>query len=204
MARPRLSVCMLAVVRALLASAHPPSRNSAGSSAMTRRARRPTFRGTVTAARQFSQPPADNFPRRCAAAAVRCALRPAAGAAAAGADEPAASQPPGRRRDPKQPLAPLPGVPVAPQPPAQEQPQQGARSGPAQTLPGLPPGVRQPRGSRRRAISRRSRATKWWWSRRRSASPIRPRCSPGSTRSPAASSRSTSPSTRPCSSARCR
>ncbi|MBI3703449.1 MAG: DUF2155 domain-containing protein [Rhizobiales bacterium] len=42
------------------------------------------------------------------------------------------------------PLAPLPGAPVAPQPPAREQPQQGARIGPAQTLPGLPPGVRQP------------------------------------------------------------
>jgi hypothetical protein len=45
------------------------------------------------------------------------------------------------------PLAPLPGGPVAPQAPPQEQPQQGARTNPAQTLPGLPPGVRQPRGA---------------------------------------------------------
>jgi hypothetical protein len=45
-----------------------------------------------------------------------------------------------------QPLAPLPGVPVSPQAPPLEQPQQGARTNPAQTLPGLPPGQRQPRG----------------------------------------------------------
>ncbi|MEI9804382.1 MAG: DUF2155 domain-containing protein [Pseudolabrys sp.] len=49
------------------------------------------------------------------------------------------------------PLAPLPGGPVAPQAPPQEQPQQGARTAPGQTpaqpLPGLPPGQRQPRGA---------------------------------------------------------
>ena len=46
-----------------------------------------------------------------------------------------------------QPLSPPPGGQVAPAPPPQEQPQQGARTGPnAQPLPGLPPGVRQPRG----------------------------------------------------------
>jgi hypothetical protein len=48
------------------------------------------------------------------------------------------------------PLAPLPGVRVSPQAPPQEQPQeqpqQGARTNPAQPLPGLPPGQRQPRG----------------------------------------------------------
>jgi len=48
------------------------------------------------------------------------------------------------------PLAPLPGVPVAPQAPSQEQPQQGAGTNP-QTLPGLPPGVRQPRGQPQQA-----------------------------------------------------
>ncbi len=47
-----------------------------------------------------------------------------------------------------QPLPPPPGVPVAPQPPANELPQQGTlRPGPGTTLPGLPPGVRQPPGT---------------------------------------------------------
>ncbi|HEY0223229.1 MAG TPA: DUF2155 domain-containing protein [Pseudolabrys sp.] len=49
------------------------------------------------------------------------------------------------------PLAPLPGGRVAPQPPPQEQPQlqpqQGAGTNPGQTLPGLPPGQKQPRGA---------------------------------------------------------
>jgi hypothetical protein len=44
-----------------------------------------------------------------------------------------------------EPLAPLPGGPVAPQAPAQEMPQ-APRINPAQTLPGLPPGQKQPRG----------------------------------------------------------
>jgi hypothetical protein len=53
------------------------------------------------------------------------------------------------------PLAPLPGGPVAPMAPPQEQPQQGARStpgqAPAQPLPGLQPGQRQPRGAPQQA-----------------------------------------------------
>lgn len=52
-----------------------------------------------------------------------------------------------------QPLAPPPGAqmappsqaPLAPLPPLQGQPQQG--TGPVQALPGLPPGIRQPRGT---------------------------------------------------------
>jgi len=54
---------------------------------------------------------------------------------------------PGAGNIQSQPLPPPPGVPVAPQPPPQEQPQLGGRTGPAQALPGLPPGVRQPRGA---------------------------------------------------------
>jgi hypothetical protein len=50
-----------------------------------------------------------------------------------------------------QPLPPPPGITVAPRPPAQEQPQQGARTNPPQTLPGLPPGVRQPPGTPQQA-----------------------------------------------------
>ncbi|HEY1311328.1 MAG TPA: DUF2155 domain-containing protein, partial [Pseudolabrys sp.] len=45
-----------------------------------------------------------------------------------------------------QPLAPPPGVPVAPAPPPGQQPQQG-NGAPVQTLPGLPPGIRQPRAA---------------------------------------------------------
>ena len=40
----------------------------------------------------------------------------------------------------------MPGAPVAPRAPPQEQPQQDTRT-PPQTLPGLPPGTRQPRGA---------------------------------------------------------
>jgi hypothetical protein len=50
-----------------------------------------------------------------------------------------------------QPLPPPPGVPVAPQTPPQGQPQatapQQQQGAPVQTLPGLPPGIRQPRGT---------------------------------------------------------
>jgi len=57
-----------------------------------------------------------------------------------------------------QPLAPPPGIQVAPLPPQneapqtkpqqqQQQPQQQQQTGPVQALPGLPPGVRQPRGA---------------------------------------------------------
>jgi hypothetical protein len=55
---------------------------------------------------------------------------------------------PGVRDIESAPLAPLPGGPVAPRPPASEQPQQARPSQPGQTtLPGLPPGQRQPPGT---------------------------------------------------------
>jgi hypothetical protein len=95
----------------------------------------------------FPQPPADNFPSRGAPrppSDVRSDQPPAQPLPAPMSLPPASR--PGAGAIEQAPLAPLPGVPVAPQPPAQEQPQQGARSGPVQTLPGLPPGVRQPRG----------------------------------------------------------
>jgi hypothetical protein len=53
---------------------------------------------------------------------------------------------PGVRDIESAPLAPLPGGPVAPQAPAMEQPQQARPNQSDQTLPGLPPGQRQPRG----------------------------------------------------------
>jgi hypothetical protein len=50
-----------------------------------------------------------------------------------------------------QPLPPPTGAPVVPQAPANEQPQQQQANTPQQTLPGLPPGQRQPRGTPQQA-----------------------------------------------------
>ncbi len=53
--------------------------------------------------------------------------------------------PPGTTAAPSQDLTPV--TPVAPNAPAGQQPQNNAATNPAQTLPGLPPGVRQPPGT---------------------------------------------------------
>ncbi len=53
---------------------------------------------------------------------------------------------PGVRDIESAPLAPLPGGPISPQAPATERPQQARPGQPGQTLPGLPPGQRQPPG----------------------------------------------------------
>jgi len=143
MARPRLTVCMLAVA-ALLASS-PAFAQFGG--IFRDDAPRPPADVPNRPPANFPQPPADNFPSRNAPrppSEIRSNLPPAQPLPAPMSLPPASR--PGAGAIETAPLAPLPGVPVAPQPPAQEQPQQGARIGPAQTLPGLPPGVRQPRG----------------------------------------------------------
>lgn len=53
--------------------------------------------------------------------------------------------PPGTTAAPSHDLTPM--TPVAPNAPANQQPQNNAATNPAQTLPGLPPGVRQPPGT---------------------------------------------------------
>jgi hypothetical protein len=124
MARPRLSVGMLAVA-ALLASA--PAFAQFGGIFRDDAPRPPAdIPNRPPSDIRTNQPPAQPLP---APMSLPPASRPGAGAIETA------------------PLAPLPGVPVAPRPPAQEQPQQGARGGPVQTLPGLPPGLRQPQGT---------------------------------------------------------
>jgi hypothetical protein len=144
MARPRLTVCLLAFAAWLAAA---PAFAQFGSIFRDEPPRPP--------ADVPSQPPS-NFPnQRPGNFPSRNELRPPADLRS---DVPPAqplpapmSLPPGSRPGAgsiqSEPLAPLPGVPVAPQPPSQELPAQGARTNPAQTLPGLPPGVRQPRGT---------------------------------------------------------
>ena len=146
---------------------------SSGSSIRTRRGRQPT----------------------CAPAPTTCRRR-----AAAAADEPAAVEPAGRGRHPVAGIAAAAGrdrrrpsrsrsrsrrTPIRRSPPRRLRRPGAERS-------------RQPRRRRRQPAARRRDARRaadrggGRSSRRRSGSPIRPRCSPASTRSPAASSPSTS------------
>jgi len=134
MAQPKLSAVLLAVAALLVAG---PAFAQFGS----------IFRDDAP------RPPADvpnappsNFPRRepLPPADLRPDQPPAQPLPAPMSLPP--SSRPGAGSIQSEPLAPLPGGPVAPQAPLQEQPQLGTR-GPGQTLPGLPPGTRQPRGA---------------------------------------------------------
>ena len=141
MARPRLSICLLAIVPLLLAAR--PALAQFGSIFGDSPPRPPA---DIPGAPP-SQPPG-NFPRSDVPrppGAIRSDQPPAQPLPAPMSLPP--SSRPGGGTIQSQPLPPPPGAVVAPQPPAQEQPQQGADRGPAQTLPGLPPGVRQPRGA---------------------------------------------------------
>jgi hypothetical protein len=149
MARPRLSICLLAIVPLLLAAS--PALAQLGSIFGDSPPRPPA---DVPSAPP-SQPPANfpsqqpgNFPRGDVPrppGAIR-SDQPPDQPLPAPMNLPPSSRPGGGTIQ-SQPLPPPPGVPVAPLPPPQEQPQQGARTGPVQTLPGLAPGERQPRGT---------------------------------------------------------
>ncbi len=148
MARPRLSICLLAIVPLLLAA--PPALAQFGSIFRDEPPRPPA---DVPGA---PPPPPPIFPasRRAISPEAMCRAppgdirsdQPPAQPLPAPMSLPPSSRPGGGTIQ-SQPLPPPPGGVVAPQPPAQEQPQQGADRGPAQPLPGLPPGVRQPRGA---------------------------------------------------------
>ncbi len=149
MARPRLSVGMLAVATLLLAVlAAPPAHAQFGSIFRDDPPRPP---GDVGRPPATLPPPQSNFPSR-AAPRPPADLRsdePPAQLLPAPMNLPPSSRP-GANSIESAPLAPLPGGPVAPAPPPEEQPQQGARTNP-QGLPGLPPGQRQPRGAPQQA-----------------------------------------------------
>ena len=107
----------------------------------------------------------------------------------------------------REPLPPPPGAATAPHRPARAcrgRPRQIVANAPPSVnpLPGMPPGQKQPAAHRRRP-RRCSQVTRSSPNRQPRRSPTSRRCSPASTRSPAASSSSMSTLTRPCSSARC-
>ena len=152
MARPRLSICLLAMSALLLAA--PPALAQFGSifSDFPPRppANVPSAPPSPPPANFPSQPPG-NFPqRRCAAPAGRHPFRSAAGAAAAGADEPAAVKPPRWRHHPVAAAAAAArrtggaAAAAASAAAARRRPVRGRRFR-------APPGVRQPRGRRQPA-----------------------------------------------------
>ena len=142
MARPRLPVCLLAIVALLAAT---PAFAQFGSIFSDEPPRPPADVPSRPPANFPSQQPG-NFPSRYdprPPADIRSDQPPTRPLPAPMSLPP--SSRPGGGTIQSQPLPPLPGIEVAPQAPAQEQ--QGARTGPAATLPGLPPGIRQPRGT---------------------------------------------------------
>jgi hypothetical protein len=144
MARSRFSICLLAMVALCLAT--PPAAAQFGSIFRDDGPPRPPADVPNAPPSNAQQPP--YFPGRDAPRPPSAARsdQPPAQPLPAPMSLPPSSRP-GAGNIQSQPLPPPPGVPVAPQPPPQEQPQLGGRTGPAQTLPGLPPGVRQPRGA---------------------------------------------------------
>jgi hypothetical protein len=143
MARPRLLYCWLTVAALLCAGA--PAFAQFGSIFRDEPPRPPA--DVPGAPPSNYPPPRDNYPSRNDPRQLPD--QPPAQPLPAPMSLPPSSRP-GARDIESQPLAPLPGVRVSPQAPAQElpqePPQQGARGNPAQTLPGLPPGQKQPRG----------------------------------------------------------
>jgi hypothetical protein len=142
MARPRLPVYLLAIA-ALFAGT--PAFAQFGSIFRDEPPRPP--------ADVPSQPPSNfpsrqpgNFPSRNAPPPDVRSDEPPARPLPAPMSLPPSSRPGGGTIQ-SQPLAPPPGGVAAPQQPSQGQPQGAGRTGPAATLPGLPPGVRQPRGT---------------------------------------------------------
>jgi hypothetical protein len=141
MARSRLSICLLAM--AALSMVAAPARAQFGSIFRDDGPPRPP--ADVPSAPPSQQPiypnqQQSNFPR---------GDQPPAAPLPAPLSLPTSSRP-GAGAIQSQPLPPPPGMPVAPAPPPGEQqqgqPQQGNGT-PVQTLPGLPPGIRQPRGA---------------------------------------------------------
>jgi hypothetical protein len=147
MARPRLSICLLAIVPLLLAA--PPALAQFGSIFGDPPPRPPgNIPGAPPPPANFPGQPPGNFPRGDAPrppGTIRSDQPPEQPLPAPMSLPP--SSRPGGGTIQSQPLPPPPGGVVAPQPPPQEQPQQGADRGPAQPLPGLPSGVRQLRGA---------------------------------------------------------
>jgi hypothetical protein len=137
MARSRLSICLLAM--AALSVLAAPAQAQFGSIFRDDGPPRPP--ADVPSAPPSQQPmypnqQQGNFPR---------GDQPPAAPLPAPMSLPPASRP-GAGNIESQPLAPPPGVPVAPAPPQGQQPQQG-NGPPVQTLPGLPPGIKQPRAA---------------------------------------------------------
>jgi hypothetical protein len=135
MARSSLSICLLAM-GALLTAA--PALAQFGSIFSDRPPRPPVDVPSAPPSQQrtFPDQRPGNFPR---------SDQPPAAPLPAPMSLPPSSRPGGGNIQ-SQPLPPPPGVPVAPAPPPGQQPQQ-TTAPPVQTLPGLPPGVRQPRGA---------------------------------------------------------
>jgi hypothetical protein len=132
MARSRFSSCLLAM--AALGMAASPGFAQIGSIYREEPPRPPA---DVPSAPPSNVPPPPYYPSQRPQGATRSDQPPAQPLPAPMSLPP--SSRPGGGSIQSQPLAPPPGVPVAPQPP-------GA-AGPAQALPGLHPGVRQPRGA---------------------------------------------------------
>jgi hypothetical protein len=135
MARTSLSICLLAT-GALLTAA--PALAQFGSIFSDRPPRPPADLPSAPPSQQrtFPDQRPGNFPR---------SDQPPAAPLPAPMSLPPSSRPGGGNIQ-SQPLPPPPGVPVAPAPPPGQQPQQSTAP-PVQTQPGLPPGVRQPRGT---------------------------------------------------------
>ncbi|MGH6665367.1 MAG: DUF2155 domain-containing protein [Pseudolabrys sp.] len=139
MARSRFSICLLAMAVLLTAA---PAFAQFGSIFSDSPPRPPADVPSAPPSQQrtFPDQRPGNFPR---------SDQPPAAPLPAPMSLPPSSRPGGGNIQ-SQPLPPPPGVPVAPQPPQgqpqQGQPQQGAAP-PVQSLPGLPPGITQPRGA---------------------------------------------------------
>ncbi len=152
MAQSRLPICLLAIVPLLLVVATAPRAHAQGSVFRDDAPPRPP--GDIPGARPLPPPP-NSFPSQPPRDTPRgdAPPRPPGGVRS---DQPP-SQPlpapmslppssrPGGGTIQSQPLAPLPGTAPPPQAAPQAQPPAGA-AGPAQALPGVPPGQRQPRG----------------------------------------------------------
>jgi hypothetical protein len=137
MARSRLSICLLAM--AALSVVAAPAHAQFGSIFRDDEPPRPPAdvpNAPPSAQPMYPNQQPRNFPRND---------QPPAAPLPAPMSLPPSSRP-GAGDIQSQPLAPPPGVPVAPAPPPGQQPQQG-NGAPVQTLPGLPPGIRQPRAA---------------------------------------------------------